>query len=125
MDAVELVHELTVAGWRPIFAHPEMIPWLVADGPLMERLVAKGARFQVTAMSVTGDFGRGPKECCARLLEAGLVHFVASDCHDTVRRPPGLRRAYNSVVAAWGATLAHALFEANPRAVIDDRPVPA
>jgi protein-tyrosine phosphatase len=124
-DPVDLVHELVVAGWRPIFAHPEMYPWLADNLPLVRHLVAKGARFQVTAMSVTGDFGRGPRETCARLLDLGLVHFVASDTHDTVRRPPGLRRAYQAIAQGWGEATARALTIHNPRAVVEDRAVPA
>ena len=43
-EAIQLVHELAVAGWRPILAHPEFIPWLAEDPALMARLVALGAR---------------------------------------------------------------------------------
>jgi protein-tyrosine phosphatase len=59
-EAIHLVHELVVAGWRPIVAHPEFIPWLAGDPDLLKRLVSLGALTQITAMSVTGDFGRGP-----------------------------------------------------------------
>lgn len=124
-DPVDLVHELVVAGWRPIFAHPELIPWLSDNPALMQRMVSKGARFQITAMSVTGEFGRGPREACAEMLEAGLVHFVASDTHDTRRRPPGLRQAYQAIAGCWGEKVARALMVVNPNAVIEDRPVPA
>jgi protein-tyrosine phosphatase len=124
-EPVDLVHELVVAGWQPIFAHPELIPWLADNFALMRRMVAKGARFQITAMSVTGDFGRGPREVCAEMLEAGLVHFVASDTHDTRRRPPGLRQAYDAIASCWGEKTARALMVDNPRAVIEDRPVSA
>ena len=76
-EAIHLVHELAVAGWRPIIAHPEFIPWLAPDPELVARLVALGATSQVTAMSVTGDFGRRPQTDVFALLDAGLVHFVA------------------------------------------------
>ena len=42
-EAIHLVHELVVAGWRPIVAHPEFIPWLAPDPELVARLVALGA----------------------------------------------------------------------------------
>jgi protein-tyrosine phosphatase len=122
-EAVHLVHEVTVAGWRPILAHPEMIPWLDLD--LLAHLVALGATSQVTAMSVTGDFCRRPMQDSLRMIEAGLVHFVASDAHDTRRRPPGLRRACLMIAGRWGDDLARRLAVDNPRAVIEDRPLPA
>lgn len=123
-EAVHLVHELAVAGWRPILAHPELIPWLAEDFDLIGRLVELGARVQVTAMSVTGDFGRGPQASSHTLIDAGLAHFVASDCHDRQRRPPGLRRAYQAIAGRWGAEVAKRLLSNNPRAVVQNRPLP-
>jgi protein-tyrosine phosphatase len=73
---------------------------------------------------VTGDFGKGPQAETHALLEAGLVHFVASDCHGTQRRPPGLRRAYQMIAGRWGADLAQRLVSDNPRAVVQNRPLP-
>jgi protein-tyrosine phosphatase len=121
-EAVHLVHELTVAGWRPVLAHPELIPWLDVDK--LERLVALGATAQVTAMSVTGDFGRRPMQTVHQMIDAGLVHFLASDAHDVRRRPPGLRRACLMIAGRWGEDLARRLSADNPRAVLEDRPLP-
>lgn len=122
-DAIHLVHEMVVAGWRPIVAHPEFIPWLAGDVDLVRRLVALGALTQVTAMSVTGDFGRGPMAETHSLIDEGLVHFVASDCHGVQRRPPGLRRAYQTIAGRWGIDVAKRLLSDNPRAVVQNRPL--
>ncbi|HSS51465.1 MAG TPA: CpsB/CapC family capsule biosynthesis tyrosine phosphatase [Thermoanaerobaculia bacterium] len=122
--AIHVVHELTVAGWFPIIAHPEFIPWLAPDPSLVARLVALGATTQVTAMSVTGDFGRRPQTDCFALLDAGLVHFVASDSHGVRRRPPGLKRAHDLIAGRWGEDVARSLVADNPRAVVTDRPLP-
>lgn len=122
-EAISLVHELSVAGWIPVVAHPEFIPWLAGDLELAARLVELGARMQLTAMSVTGDFGKGPQADTHALLEAGLAHFVASDCHGTQRRPPGLRRAYQMIAGRWGAETAKRLVSDNPRAVVQNRPL--
>jgi protein-tyrosine phosphatase len=123
-EAIHLVHELVVAGWRPVIAHPEFIPWLSPDPGLVARLVSLGAFTQVTAMSVTGDFGRRPLADTLALLDAGLVHFVASDSHGVRRRPPGLRRAWQVISARLGEEVARRLVDDNPRAVIEDRPLP-
>ena len=124
-DAAEdLVHELAVAGWRPILAHPEFVPWMAADPEAVARLVGLGALAQVTAMSVTGDFGRRAQADAHRLIDAGLVHFVASDSHGPRRRPPGLARARQAIAARWGEEEARRLVEDHPRAVVEDRPLP-
>lgn len=125
LAAEELVHELVVAGWRPIFAHPEFIPPLARDLDRVAGLAASGALFQITAMSLTGDFGRVPRQVCHDLLDRGLVHFVASDAHGIVHRPPGLSRARRAVAARWGEATAAWLTRDNPRAVLEDRPLAA
>src|SRR5262249_10874714 len=106
-----------------ILAHPEHIPWMAESPAAVARLVALGAFSQVTAMSVTGDFGRRAQGDAWKLIDAGLVHFVASDAHDLKRRPPGLSRARRAIAGRWGEVLAARLCEENPRAVVEDRPL--
>jgi protein-tyrosine phosphatase len=124
-EAADLVHELSVAGWRPILAHPEHIPWMVEDPAVVPHLVSLGALTQVTAMSVTGDFGRRAQADALRLIERGLVHFVASDAHDLKRRPPGLERAWQALAGRWGDDAARELLVDNPAAVLADLPLPS
>ena len=123
-DPVEVVQELISEGWAPIVAHPEVVPffWQSDDDPLA-RLVEAGALFQVTAMSVTGEFGKGAKERVWELLRAGCVQFVASDSHRPDWRPPGLARARKAIARELGEALATDLTENHPRAVLDDRPL--
>lgn len=119
----ELVHELRVGGWVPILAHPERISWLMRDLALLERLIAEGALLQLTAMSVIGAMGKIAHLAAKELLDAGWVHFLASDAHDVTVRPPGLRAAYWHVAQSYGEPLAHALCFENPRAVLENRPL--
>jgi len=125
VQAADLVHELAVSGWRPVIAHPEHIPWLAKGTALLDHLVSLGATAQVTAMSLTGDFGRRPQSDAIAFLDAGLVHFVASDSHSPRRRPPGLSRAYQVIAARRGEAVARRLTTDNPRAVLDNRPLPS
>jgi protein-tyrosine phosphatase len=48
------------------------------------------------------------------------VHFLATDAHDTVRRPPVLSEARKIVAKQFGEELADALVEGNPKAVVND-----
>jgi protein-tyrosine phosphatase len=118
-----VVHELVVAGWRPILAHPELLPWLGPDLDRLEDLVRAGAALQITAMSLTGAFGNRPRADAEAMISAGLTHFVASDCHGVTRRPPGLRRAFQRLVQGWDEELAHQLTDKNPRAILENRPL--
>ncbi len=122
-DPRAVVHELAVAGWRPVLAHPERIPWL-AEGPAaLVELVERGALLQLTAMSVTGAFGKRAKECCTFLLDHDLAHFVASDAHDVSLRPPVLSDAFRAIAERWGEPRARRLTDDNPRAVLENRPI--
>ena len=56
-----------------------------------------------------------------RLLDADLVHFVASDCHNLHRRPPGLQGAREAIAKRHGEERAERLFDRNPQAILDDR----
>jgi protein-tyrosine phosphatase len=120
-----IVHELVVAGWRPVLAHPELLPWLAPDLARLEHLVELGGRLQVTAMSITGDFGRRPQDAARAMLDAGLPHFVASDMHGVDRRPPGLSLAYRALRAGWGREIADRLTTENPRRILADEAVEA
>jgi protein-tyrosine phosphatase len=126
MPALEprsLIHELVITGWRPVLAHPERIPWLAEDTLLLGDLVKLGALLQLTAMSVTSELGRGPLECAASLLDEDLAHFVASDAHDSHVRPPRLSGAYREITERWGEERAKRLMVANPKAVLENRPL--
>ncbi|HRC84099.1 MAG TPA: hypothetical protein PK413_00665 [Thermoanaerobaculia bacterium] len=99
----ELIHELVVAGWQPIIAHPEHYPWLMENLDLVEELMARGALCQITGMSLAGGFGRNAQLACRELVDRGWVHFVASDAHGVSSRPPGLAEAYRLLEADAGA----------------------
>jgi protein-tyrosine phosphatase len=122
-DPAALIHEVVLAGWRPVLAHPEEITWLELEE--VAALVERGAALQVTGASLLGDYGGYVQARARQLLDEGLVHFVASDAHDLHHRPPGLAAAAQEITRRWGADVAELLTVTNPRAVLDDRPLPA
>jgi len=85
---VERLHE---AGHRVLLAHPERSPAILRRPGRLERLVADGARTQVTASALTGAFGREPRRMALDLVARGLATVVASDAHHATDRPPVLR----------------------------------
>jgi protein-tyrosine phosphatase len=119
----ELVHELVVAGWSPVIAHPEVIPWLSGDLDRLAELVFAGALLQVTAASLLGEFGRPPRDAAWAMANAGLVHFVASDSHSTTWRKPGLSTVRALLERRLGAETARRLLVDNPGCVLADAPL--
>jgi protein-tyrosine phosphatase len=85
-----VVGELRSRGHRIVLAHPERCPGFHADPEALRRLVSAGALTSITAGSLVGRFGGTVQRFAIGLVREGLAHNVASDAHDTHRRPPGL-----------------------------------
>ncbi len=113
-----LVFDLHIAGCWPVLAHPERNDELAADAGKMEKLRAQGLLVQITAQSVTGAFGKRALKASERWLRAGLVDFLATDAHDTVRRPPRLADALERVARLAGAAAAERLVGDNVERVL-------
>lgn len=122
-DPLELIHELRIAGWFPILAHPERIAWLAGQTSLVRQLVEDGAHLQITAMSLTGELGRRLQDLTVSWIESGLVDFVASDAHRIDIRPPGLSPARQTLTRLWGEETARRLLFEHPLCILEDRPL--
>ncbi len=109
-----LVHELRLAGWRPILAHPERCSRIADDPALVAQLALAGALVQVTAGSLTGRFGPQIQGWVLRMLDQDRIDFVASDMHDVEQRPPELAVAFE-VVRRLGAVAIYARPTASPQ----------
>ena len=105
---LELPHELYVplqpvlaqlqrSGMVGILSHPERNHGIMADPSLVSPLVTEGCLMQVTAGSLLGTFGPESQRVAERMLERGLVHFIATDAHGPKSRRPLLRRAFERV----------------------------
>jgi protein-tyrosine phosphatase len=111
-------------GWIPIIAHPERNLVFQQRPDLLAELVRNGARTQVTAASLNGEFGREARAAAEAFLDRRLVHFIATDAHNATRRPPRIREASAALRARVGEEIADALLLENPRAVLENRPIP-
>jgi protein-tyrosine phosphatase len=123
-EARDVLYEWTLLGFTPVIAHPERNSVFRRQPERLEELVALGCVTQVTAMSVTGNFGTAAQEACSDFFRRGLVHLVATDAHSRDRRPPLLSRARAWVRNNWGADAEEGFFEGNPAAVIEGAPLP-
>jgi protein-tyrosine phosphatase len=102
----------------PVITHPERNALLMGRVGELVEWVRFGCLIQVTAQSFTGRFGKKAEEGCKRLMRQNMVHFVASDAHDTEWRPPDLREARKIVSSEYGESVAERLFNTYPRMVL-------
>ena len=121
-----LVLDLLARGHRVLLAHPERCPAFQRDTARLERLVEAGVLVQVTAGSMAGAFGSTARGVTASLLRQGLVHVVASDAHDAVRRPPGQTSGFAALERELPGLAGQRtwLTEEVPRAILDGGPLP-
>jgi protein-tyrosine phosphatase len=93
----DAVFDLQVRGFRPLLAHPERCAAFIDDRSLLLGILERGVGSSITAGSMAGQFGGRVRELTAWLFAEGLVTNVASDSHDTYKRPPGLTRGFEKL----------------------------
>lgn len=120
----DTLHEMQLKGIRPVITHPERNAILRRDRLRLANWVRLGCYVQVTAGSLTGGFGPRAQEDSLCWIAQGLVHIVASDAHNTRRRPLKLQPAYELVREQFGEEKANALFTDNPRAAFEGQDLP-
>lgn len=113
------IYQLMGAGFRPILAHAERYSSVCASEEYVEELIELGCYIQINAGSVMGDFGYRTKHFTRRMLKQRLVHFVATDAHDTEKRKPGLSKCAEYISRKYGEDYAVQLMQSNPQRVID------
>jgi protein-tyrosine phosphatase len=118
----QALHNLQLAGLRPIVTHPERNPLIRSQPERLYHWLQQGCLVQVTAQSLSGRFGKLAQEASQRWLAAGAVHFIASDAHNTTSRPLRLREAFEWVRDTHGEEVARAVMIDNPRAAFDGTP---
>lgn len=114
----EMFFKLIADGKIPIIAHPERNVGFLRHPEFAYGFVQRGALLQLNAGSLRGHFGPEVKRLAMTLLDHNLVHFVASDCHNSQRRKCKLKAARDWVVEKWGTDYADELFLKNPQRAI-------
>jgi protein-tyrosine phosphatase len=117
-----IVSELQSAGHGILLAHPERCVGFHRDPFLLEALVNTGVLTSITSGSLVGRFGAHVRRFALRLARDGLVHNVASDAHDHIRRPPGIAR---ELERSGLGPLADWLTSAVPTAILNGEEVPS
>lgn len=119
----KLCTRLVKDGYVPVITHPERLTWIENHYDLICQLDEMGMPIQLTAKSVTGEFGKRPKYWSDRMLEEGRVDIIASDAHNTRSRPPGLSRAHQEIERLIGKEKADVIALENPALILRNQPL--
>jgi len=86
----DFIFKILTEGFIPIISHAERNREIQRSMNVLRELVKAGALCQVNGGSLRGDFGNAARSSAYELLQANLVHVIASDAHDLERRKPEL-----------------------------------
>lgn len=111
---VQFLFMLRLKGYIPVLTHPERNHAVQHQPGVVAEWIKGGAYTQVTAMSLTGEFGPEAQNTAFALLDRGQVHFVASDAHSSKWRSPVLSKAAAFLQERIGEEGARRLVEENP-----------
>jgi len=96
------VQNVLRSGLVPVLAHIERYPCLMRSGAAEQLKEDNDVFYQVNADTVLTGAGFRVNRMLKRLLAQELIDFVASDAHDTQRRPCRMSEAYERLVATVG-----------------------
>lgn len=114
----KLVKWLLARNILPMIAHPERNKDIIHNLDKILPFVDLGCLFQITAMSVTGEFGVPAHQRAHEILENNWATVVATDAHNQQHRPPVLSKARQVIEQMYGAERAVLLFDKNPQLIL-------
>lgn len=100
-----LFYDIQMMGVTPIIVHPERIQPIADDPDMLIPFIESGALTQLTAGSLTGAFGKDTEEVSRRMIEADLIHFIASDAHSIDKRPFRMRESFGVLERDYGRAM--------------------
>lgn len=113
---IRIVKLLRERGVIPIIAHPERNPLLMKDTQMIKTLVYEGAKLQLTASSITGDFGKVVTKTVTTICDLDAVYCVGSDIHPG--RKYRMAKAHKKLRKIGGEQWADKIMIHNPASIV-------
>ena len=76
------VWELNLAGYKPVYAHPERYTYYWKNFNAIHRIKDMGILFQINLPSLAGFYNQTVQKFTEKLIENNMVEFIGSDAHE-------------------------------------------
>ena len=116
-----LIAQLASDGIKTIVSHPERNEFICNKPKTVLPWLKHGACLQVTAASLSGDFGTAAKMMAWNLLRSGQAKLVATDAHDCKTRVPRMSDAFRLISKGIGVSAARRICIENPKKVLEGK----
>lgn len=77
----EFIFLATTKGYKLILAHPERYHYLQNNFGKVQDLIDRGVLMQMNISSLTGYYSKPVQHMAFKLIDRGMIHWLASDCH--------------------------------------------
>jgi protein-tyrosine phosphatase len=122
IDIEPLLVDLRAQNVEVVIAHAERNAQLLRHLAELERWLAYDVTLQVTAGSLTGQFGPYAYQAAWKLVIDGWATLVATDAHDCgSNRRPCMTEAYRMIQNVLGDSRASLLCAVNPRRAVEGK----
>lgn len=115
----KLAHWLLSQQIRPLIAHPERNKVIMHNVEKVAPFIEMGCLLQLTAASLTGEFGPAAQDCSVLMLERRWVSVIATDAHNLTHRAPRMTPARNWLIEQGGQAWADELTYFMPAKILD------
>jgi len=79
----DFIFNVITQGYKPVLAHPERYQYMSMEKA--EELHNRGVLLQLNIPSLVGYYGKPIERMAVKLIEAGRVNFLGSDCHNLLQ----------------------------------------
>ncbi len=123
VDIEEVAYEFRIRGYIPVIAHVERYKQVLKDMRIAEKMIDAGCLLQMNARSLTYRNGGIVAKFCKEAMKRRMIHFVASDAHDSKVRVPAMSDAYEESKKLAGEYVAREIFISNPQKIINNEDI--
>ncbi|WP_455542995.1 CpsB/CapC family capsule biosynthesis tyrosine phosphatase [Intestinibacter sp.] len=117
----DCLYKLQMSGYLPIIAHIERYKNIVSDFKNVVDLFNMGIYIQVNVSNIIDKKSLKTRFFIRKLIKNNMIHFVATDMHNTTTRSSRMEECYKYLCKKYGTDYAETLLIKNPEKIIQKK----